>query len=57
MVTKLEIHNEDIADEFLASLVANGERLEAAEFHASDKIHDPDVRKYFLERARQLLQA
>jgi len=57
MIEKFEIHSREIADEFLASLVANGDRLADASFHASNKIHDPDVREYFLERAQQLLQA
>lgn len=57
MIEKFEIHSREIADEFLASLVANGDRLADARFHAADKIHDPSVCNYFLDRARQVLQA
>ncbi len=55
MIEKFEIHSREIADEFLESLVANGDRLADASFHAADKIHDPSVRDYFLDRARQVL--
>ncbi|MGF6420021.1 hypothetical protein ABH900_003538 [Stenotrophomonas sp. AN71] len=57
MIEKFEIHSCEIADEFMASMVANGGRLADASFHAADKIHDPHVRDYFLDRARHLLQA
>ena len=57
MIEKFEIHSREIADEFLASLVADEARLADASFHAADKIHDPSVREYFLDRARQVLQA
>ncbi|MGE8210961.1 MAG: hypothetical protein ACN6RH_15815 [Stenotrophomonas rhizophila] len=57
MIEKFEIHSREIADEFLASLVANNDHCADASFHASEKIHYPDVREYFLQRARQLLQA
>ncbi len=57
MIEKLEIHSREIADRFLASLVAKDARLAEASSHASDKIHDPHVRDYFLDRARQVLQA
>ncbi|EKT4087994.1 hypothetical protein QEG26_001950 [Stenotrophomonas maltophilia] len=56
MIEKLEIHSRDIADRFLASLVANDARLADASFHAADKIHDPHLRDYFLDRAQQVLQ-
>ncbi|WP_442246720.1 hypothetical protein ACS0OQ_13440 [Stenotrophomonas riyadhensis] len=57
MIEKFEIHSREIADRFLAALVANDARLADASFHADDKIHDPHVRDYFLDRARQVLQA
>lgn len=56
MIEKFKLHSREIADEFLASMVANGDRFDAADFHASDKIDHPDVREYFLKRARQLLR-
>ncbi|HDS1088306.1 TPA: hypothetical protein QDZ57_001435 [Stenotrophomonas maltophilia] len=56
MIEKFEIHSREIADEFLACLVANGDLLADAVFHAADKIHNPAVRDYFLGRARYLLR-
>lgn len=56
MIEKFEIHSREIADSFLASLVANDARFAHASFHAADKIHDPNVRDYFLGRAQQVLQ-
>ncbi|HEL5040413.1 TPA: hypothetical protein UOA93_002198 [Stenotrophomonas maltophilia] len=56
MIEKFEIHSREIADSFLASLVANDARLADASFHAADNIHDPHVRDYFLGRAQQVLQ-
>lgn len=57
MIEKFEIHSREIADRFLASLVANDAQLADASFHAADKIHDRQVRDYFLDRAQQVLQA
>lgn len=55
MIEKFEIDSREIADEFLASMVASGKQPTDASFHASDKISDPLIRNYFLERARQVL--